>query len=657
MNALDRLLAKKGKTRVDFKRGSRVGKMFRNKGVADTPELQRVLNLPEYRWQEDRELDEVAAFIKDEYGLPKRQCEESCICKGKGEMDLRPIQAAALMQVHDFGGLLAPVRVGGGKTLISFLAGTVLGAERVMLVIPAKLRKKTEREFAKLSRHWKKPARMHVMSYELLSRDRGISELQSFRPDLVVADEAHKFKSTRAACTKRMRRYLTKENTDAQYIDMSGTVLKRSIMEVYHRQNWALRDGFQPLPRKYNEARDWADAIDEKVSPAGRIMPGALYQFCTDSQLSEAAKDPRKSTQVKIVREAFKSRFMTTPGVIGTEEMFDGAMSIALSTIDKLNVGEEVHEAFEGLRERWELPDGHPIDEPAQLWMAARCLIQGFYYRWEPLPPKEWLMWRKEWGRCVRDILKNYPDIDSPMVVAREVRRGRIPWAENILREWERVKDTFKPQTKAFWIDDGAFNFCRDWAQKNRGIIWVNEVALGERLRDEGGLPYYGSKGMCGKKMIEDETGTCVASIAANSEGRNLQHFSLNLVAAPPPGGATWEQMLGRTHRDGQEADEVGVQVLLGCYENWKVLMQAIKDAEFAEATTGQYQKLNFSDVSMPDPPEVEFWHNEGSPLWSKTNADFFKSYDKWTNKEIQMSSMSMEDRAQARRDAYAGIQ
>jgi hypothetical protein len=140
--ALQTMLAKTGKTMVDFKKGSHMGKVFRQRGVMSTPELARVLNIPRRVWAEDKELDALASALTDWLKTPK------------GTMALRPIQAKALEELHDFGGLLAPIRVGGGKTLISMLAPVVLGAERPLLLVPAKLRDKTLREFAELRRHW-----------------------------------------------------------------------------------------------------------------------------------------------------------------------------------------------------------------------------------------------------------------------------------------------------------------------------------------------------------------------------------------------------------------------------------------------------------------------------------------------------------------------
>jgi hypothetical protein len=124
--------------------------------------------------------------------------------------------------------------------------------------------------------------------------------------------------------------------------------------------------------------------------------------------------------------------------------------------------------------------------------------------------------------------------------------------------------------------------------------------------------------------MIEDETETCIVSISANSEGRNLQQFSKNLVVAIPPGGNRWEQLLGRTHRDGQMADEVSVSLPLICYENWNVFRDARREAEYIEHTTKQIQKLNFADVLVQDEADIFARHVTGDPLWCKDNADFF---------------------------------
>jgi hypothetical protein len=85
-----------------------------------------------------------------------------------------------------------------------------------------------------------------------------------------------------------------------------------------------------------------------------------------------------------------------------------------------------------------------------------------------------------------------------------------------------------------------------------------------------------------------------VASIKAHGTGRDgLQYiFSKNLVANPPSSGATWEQLLGRTHRVGQRSDEVEVWTYRHTPELRECLDDAIGQARYIHATLGLEQKL-----------------------------------------------------------------
>ena len=112
-------------------------------------------------------------------------------------------------------------------------------------------------------------------------------------------------------------------------------------------------------------------------------------------------------------------------------------------------------------------------------------------------------------------------------------------------------------------------------------------MAFGEALGKQTGLKFYGAG-----THLEQESGPVIASISAHSEGRNLQKWHQNLVISCPPSGATWEQLIGRTHRDGQLAQKVTFDILLACDEQEKGFKQAILDARYIEDMTGQPQKL-----------------------------------------------------------------
>ena len=83
-----------------------------------------------------------------------------------------------------------------------------------------------------------------------------------------------------------------------------------------------------------------------------------------------------------------------------------------------------------------------------------------------------------------------------------------------------------------------------------------------------------------------------VASIRAHGTGKNLQQFARAHVANPPSDGATWEQLLGRLHRTGQEADEV----TFSTYRHTEAFRAAVEKArdlsEYIEGTLGTTQRL-----------------------------------------------------------------
>lgn len=98
--------------------------------------------------------------------------------------------------------------------------------------------------------------------------------------------------------------------------------------------------------------------------------------------------------------------------------------------------------------------------------------------------------------------------------------------------------------------------------------------------------------------QILDARGPVIASWHAHGEGKNLQHWSKNLFVAPPSSGKTWEQVLGRTHRAGQQADEVVADVWLHAEELRASFIQARADARYIEATLGSRQKLCYANIN-----------------------------------------------------------
>ncbi len=243
----------------------------------------------------------------------------------QGTMQLRPVQAAALADAHDFGGLLAPQRVGAGKTILSLLVAEVLDAERPLLIIPAKLKRKTEIDIAQLKQHWRFK-RPKIVTYEWLGRvqaapmedDKGNvlkpGFLDKLNPDLIVGDEIHKLKNLRAAVTRRVGRYM-EAHPETKFIGMSGTITKRSLRDYAHLAEWALGK-IAPVPLSWPILSEWADCLDEDIDATNRLAAGALIQLCND----EEKKALKNEDPVSVIRRAYRRRLVETPGVVATVE-------------------------------------------------------------------------------------------------------------------------------------------------------------------------------------------------------------------------------------------------------------------------------------------------------------------------------------------------
>ncbi len=166
-------------------------------------------------------------------------------------------------------------------------------------------------------------------------------------------------------------------------------------------------------------------------------------------------------------------------------------------------------------------------------------------------------------------------------------------WAADNWLEWRQVRDTATPETEAVWIDDFLARDCASWARAQIGIVWYEHVAFGAMVAKLAEIPQFGPGEESGRQLLAERGArSIVASIRSHGTGKNLQPFSRNLVANPPSDGATWEQLIGRTHRTGQIADEVACYV----YRHVPAMIDALDKAKnlaaHIQGTFGGAQKL-----------------------------------------------------------------
>ena len=556
--------------------------------VEVTSEFRRIESLPRRNWED---------FAAEAVELLTKELRTSY-----GSMRLRDVQAVALVEAYNQRGLFAPLGVGTGKTLISLLAPTVMRAERPLLIVPAQLRDLTiNKHIPELSEHWKLHPGLEVVSYNKISNDPDF--LKNKNPDLIIADECHLLRHRTAARTKRFIRHMS-ANPDCRFVGMSGTVTRKSLKDYAHLAEISLREG-SPLPRAHSDLQRWAGVVDmqsENPFASPQVQPGALLNFVQDTDWPDEMDVPnRYDRMIVATRNAVRERIMSTPGVVATTKS-----SLACSLNITLNDWQKPAAMTAHLRtlaDSGVTPSGELVTEPLDAWRKGRELSCGFYYEWEwrleDEPNRiEWLIRRKEWRQFVAERIRYSHTYDTEMQVAQACVKGKID-SQGTYEGWVSIRDLCEPTTVPRWYTNSFVNEVATNAS-NIGdcIVWVEQVAFAEMLAEQSGLPYFGAG--CGDAIcdhVNGRLGPCIASIASNSTGKNLQAYSKNIVAVPPTSGVAWEQMLGRTHRPGQDADSVEVDVYQHTGPFRDAFGKAQANALFLKQSTGQEQKLCYAAI------------------------------------------------------------
>lgn len=549
-------------------------KILWDRRIEATPDFQRIKNLPT-RTDEDLPKDLVGQMT-------------ALLKQPGGTMTLRHIQAQALFEIGTLGGMLGPIEVGGGKTLISLLAPAVLGAKSPLLLLPAKLVEKTGKELRELAPHWRIPKNIQIVSYEMLGRVQGANILLLRRPDLIVGDEIHRAKNRKkAACARRLERYM-RDNPETKFVGISGTIIRNSLHDFAHIARWALGREKAPIPREEGELIDWADALDERIPELRRADPGALLSL----------PGAEGETELERARRAFHTRLTSTPGVVTSKVAEPVGASISVMALP-YEVNAATDKNFQRLRELWERPDGWALSMATEVYAVSQQLTLGLHYTWSPLAPTPWLNARKAWAKFVRSTISDTKRYDSELEVRRAALAGDLD--RTYWDAWEEIAPSFQINSQPVWHDDSALRVCEKWLQDNVGIVWTGHSFFARELSKRTGIPYYGAQGKDkdGNSILTaDPRKPIIASMKAVGEGVNLQAWCRNLITANPE---NYQQLLGRTHRPGQCADEVTVEVLYGCREHHEGFEKSLSLAEMHRDLLGAEEKLLIADKVWPD--------------------------------------------------------
>lgn len=580
---------------------------------------------------------------------------------------LMPGQAAAVLAYNLLGGGLFPLGVGQGKTLVSLLIAELAyrsGITKSIIFLPSQVypqlmlhdlphyRRKvtlsvpfigmgdaspTQRRRSARSRI----AACHVMPYSTLSTRDAEDLLTSIAPQLVIADEAHNLKNSKAARTKRVQRLL--RETSPQLVAMSGTITSKSIMDYWHLISHALHLN-SPLPLLPPLALAWAALIDANAehntssSTSGPIMP--LVRWANHHFPEEKLPE-----NVHGFRRAYKLRLVSSPGVVASGDADIGTSLILSNTTAQVGDGVEgwdrLNSMILDLRTKRITPVGDEIEHAIHAWKWAYELSAGFYNElYWPSPEQvakrarcavaqaEELLERafdhhelqQEYHRALRKWLstRSRPRLDTPMLVgldmhnhgARNVGEALYTaWRDMKLAEFDGMPERLsRPIRVCPYKIDAAVRWAAELEKGEGALIWYwhNEIGswLFEELEKAGLNPLHCPAGPEGNTSIIDPANhnrPIVASIGAHGTGKNLQALRRQIVVQWPRSAVAAEQMLGRVHRTGQTADELVVERLDTTWVDALNFAACLNDAAYIHFTAVR-QKLMYASYINPPP-------------------------------------------------------
>lgn len=575
--------------------------MYRINPHVLTPDMQRIINIPK-------------TPDNDWWGWPVFDSLYKCGNAEDSKFELNKIQRIGLSKLINTGGLLAMLPVGWGKTLLGLLAPTVVKATRPLYLTRAKNIQTTKDELVKFYPHFNIQNNIEFYSYEgNLSRAEFAHILTNKKPDLIIADEGHCLRHLTSARTKRFVRYFQwaeEANHSVKLVVMSGTLSIRSIKDYEHLSRICLREN-SPLPFDSEELQQWATVLDAHMD-AGLSATNALVPLVPSEQFKSFAQAFGSDTTAGLqtnLREVFQRRLRTNPGIVSTSES-SVSCSLNLHLWRQCGVDSEV---VKHLNELDEHPDHYGLLPPTEVMgpesyadyisnfkiEKANQLMHGFYYQWDwpgGQPDMEYVDARSRWAQVLSDELhsNHRAGYDSPALVVKSIEEGRNS-NQDLIDAWGRWKvqsQKPEPPKKVVWISDYLIDLILQWNVKHSGserIIWVDYDVFGVELAKALTVDYYGA----GSSVPVDSP--AIASRRAHGTGQNLQTYSCNLVVSSTLNGAEWEQLLGRTHRQGQKEDEVSAHILLHTDRYKRKWLDALAEAKYLQESLGQKQKILYA--------------------------------------------------------------
>ncbi len=527
---------------------------------------------------------------------------------------------------------------------------------------------------------------IYIISYSTFSTATGYELIKKIGATAWILDEAHKLSRASAARTKRwitavreIEESLPADHPGIEVVPLSGTITKKSIADYAHLAQAALREA-SPLPISAAAVGEFSNVIDAGAMTRGdaRREFQSLLQWGLDRGL-KLTDSPAHLTHQEIFREAFRFRMNSAPGIIATSDQSVGCSLILRWREPKMpddEAGTKMRQMMTDVVTLDETPDGDAIDWSIHRFKWLYELSSGMYNSlfWPaPLdlatrrgitePEAEALIQAAQAHHALLQIyhkqLKMYldsghiPSCDSPMLVGGWIKRKLEAMAngteykgpdipDRVCGAWKDAHEAYyddlpERESKPVRVCDYRIQAAVEWAKEAKsGIIWYYHRDVGAWLSEyltAAGIKH--SYAPAGDNVSIYNEGIVIASMTAHGIGKNLQHQCQQLFLEWNRGADKLEQILGRTHRAGQLADEVTADVF--CVNGFDLAMfnATLSDADYIQSSTGQSQKLCFANYSPLVPPtNPRLYLKLG--LISKPNQSLrIESFDQITDNDV----------------------
>lgn len=473
-----------------------------------------------------------------------------------------------------------------------------------------------------------------VFPYSLLSAKDASEMLEMIRPQVLILDEAHLLKNRDAARTRRVLSYC--KTHKPKVVVLSGTMTAKSIKDYAHLLTISLGEG-APVPVDAQVVSDWATAIDSEQAAEGfhtaKTTYGPLRPLINWANRN-FPKTPR-TFDVQGFRWAFRDRLLTTPGVVSSPADSLGT-SLVIENSKVISPTPRLAELQQQLEELWVTPSGDEIEFAMQKWKWATELSAGIYndlvwpdagliaerQRISPGQADDLLVRSKNHHKLQQAYHKELrgwfqshphkPGLDTPMLVGGNMLHfGDRDVGPQLYSAWlamrnadfpERIERDSRPVRVCDYKIREAIRLMK--ANENReGIVFYHHNTLGDWLYESAkaaGLDaVHCPAGKTANDFLTSEGAAkrckgkfLICSISAHGTGKNLQFMSDQIYTQLPFNEKTAQQSIGRTHRMGQDADQVTIYTMVSNEQDEMILASLLNDAIYVLETFQSSRKV-----------------------------------------------------------------